>query len=109
MATVEGIAVKAPDLQAMKRDQGREFVKDARVVYVYHNEIDATGDSASSEEKAFQAVRTTIEELDALISHVLNNLNGRRVIVTADHGFLYQETRPGVAEKVVSITSLLAA
>ncbi len=99
MATVDGLAVKAPDLQAMKRDQGREFVKDARVVYVYHNEIDATGDTASSEEKAFQAVRTTIEELGALISHILNNLNGSRVIVTADHGFLYQETRPGVAEK----------
>lgn len=99
MAPVDGLAVKAPDLQAMKRDQGREFVKDARVIYVYHNEIDATGDSASSEEKAFQAVRTTIEELGALISHVINNLNGSRVIVTADHGFLYQETRPGAADK----------
>ena len=99
MTTVDGLAVKAPDFQAMKRDQGREFVKEARVVYIYHNEIDATGDTASSEEKAFQAVRTTIEELGALISHIINNLNGRRVIVTADHGFLYQETHPGVAEK----------
>jgi uncharacterized protein (TIGR02687 family) len=99
MATVDGLAVKAPDLQAMKRDQGREFVKDARVVYVYHDEIDSTGDSSSSEEKAFQAVRTTIEELDALIGHVINNLNGSRVVVTADHGFLYQETRPGAAER----------
>lgn len=99
VAEYDGIAVKAPDLQAMKRDQGREFVKDAKVIYVYHNEIDATGDTASSEEKAFQAVRTTIEELGALINHVINNLNGSRVLVTADHGFLYQETRPGAAEK----------
>ncbi len=99
MANVEGLAVKAPDLQAMKRDQGRDFVKDAKVIYVYHNEIDATGDTASSEEKAFQAVRTTIDELGALISHVINNLNGSRVLLTADHGFLYQETRPGAAEK----------
>lgn len=99
MSGYGGIAVKASDLQAMKRDEGREFVKDARVVYVYHNEIDATGDTASSEEKAFQAVRSTIKELGALINHVINNLNGRRVVVTADHGFLYQETRPGSAEK----------
>lgn len=98
---VEGLAVKAADLQAMKRDEGREFVKDARIIYVYHNEIDATGDTASSEEKAFQAVRTTIDELSALISHVINNLNGSRVLVTADHGFLYQETRPGAPEKSV--------
>ena len=96
---VEGLAVKAADLQALKRDQGREFVKDARVVYVYHNEIDATGDTAISEEKSFQAVRTTIQELGALIGHIINNLNGSRVLVTADHGFLYQETRPGAAEK----------
>ena len=95
----EGLAVKAPALQAMKRDQGREFIKDARVVYVYHDEIDATGDTASTEEKAFQSVRTTIEELGALINHIINNLNGRRVLVTADHGFLYQETRPNSAEK----------
>jgi uncharacterized protein (TIGR02687 family) len=99
LESVEGLAVKAADLQAMKRDQGREFVKDARVIYVYHNEIDATGDTASSEEKSFQAVRTTLEELGALISHIINNLNGSRVLVTADHGFLYQETRPGAAEK----------
>lgn len=99
MQSVAGIAVKAPDLQAMKRDQGREFVKEAKVVYVYHNEIDATGDTASSEEKAFAAVRTAIEELGALINHVINNLSGSRVLVTADHGFLYQETRPGAAEK----------
>lgn len=99
LANAAGLAVKAPDLQAMKRDQGREFVRDAQVVYIYHNEIDATGDTASSEEKAFQAVRTTIEELGTLINHVINNLNGRRVLVTADHGFLYQETRPGIAEK----------
>lgn len=99
LAKHDGLAVKAPELQAMKRDQGREFIKDARVVYVYHDEIDSTGDTASSEEKAFQAVRTTIEELGALINHVINNLNGRRVLVTADHGFLYQETRPNSAEK----------
>jgi len=94
-----GLAIKAPDLQVMKRDEGREFVKDASLIYIYHNEIDATGDTASSEEKAFQAVRTTIEELGALVNHVINNLNGRRVLITADHGFLYQKTRPGVAEK----------
>jgi len=99
LSTVEGIAMKAPDLQSMKREQGREFVRDAKVIYIYHNEIDATGDTASSEEKAFQAVRTTIKELGALINHIINNLNGRRVLVTADHGFLYQQTRPGAAEK----------
>jgi uncharacterized protein (TIGR02687 family) len=99
LGTVEGVAIKAPDLQSMKREQGREFVRDAKVIYIYHNEIDATGDTASSEEKAFQAVRTTIRELGALVNHIINNLNGRRVLVTADHGFLYQQTRPGVAEK----------
>ena len=32
------------DLMAMKKDEGREFVKDKRVVYIYHNTVDAVGD-----------------------------------------------------------------
>ncbi len=29
---------------AMKKEEGREFVKDKRVVYIYHDKVDAIGD-----------------------------------------------------------------
>jgi uncharacterized protein (TIGR02687 family) len=99
LKAVDGMACKAVDLLAMKRDGGREFVKDKRVVYIYHNTVDSTGESASTEDKTFEAVRRAIDELAALVSYVINKLNGSHVIVTADHGFLFTESAPGEPEK----------
>ncbi len=95
----EGTAVRAEDLLAMNKDQGRELVRPWQVIYIYHNQIDATGDSASSETKTFSAVRKTIAELSSLVRFIVNSLNGSNVLVTADHGFLYQDTPPGALEK----------
>jgi len=86
-----GTAIKASDLSAMSKDKGREFVKPHRVLYIYHDQIDAVGDKAVSEDKTFEAVRTAIDELTALVGFIINNLNGTRIIITADHGFIYQE------------------
>jgi uncharacterized protein (TIGR02687 family) len=97
----DGIAVKADDLLAMSKEKGREFVKEYRVIYIYHDQIDAVGDKASSEHKTFEAVRRTINELSSLTSFIINSLNGTRVIITADHGFIYQEKAPDTADKSV--------
>ena len=95
----DGTAVKASDLSAMSKDKGREFVKPYRVIYIYHDQIDAVGDKAVSEDKTFEAVRTAIDELIALVGFIINSLNGTRVIVTADHGFIYQEKDPVQMDK----------
>lgn len=99
LSAVSGVAVKADDLLAMSKDKGREFVKSHRVVYIYHNQIDAVGDSASTESGTFAAARTAINELSAVVSYILNNLNGSILFMTADHGFLYQETTLGQQDK----------
>ncbi|MBV8236763.1 MAG: BREX-1 system phosphatase PglZ type A [Acidimicrobiia bacterium] len=99
LKSVGGMACKAGDLLAMKRDEGREFVMDKRVVYIYHNAVDAVGESASTEEKTFEGVRKAIDELTALVSYIINKLNGSHVVVTADHGFLFTESFPGEPEK----------
>ena len=95
----EGTAVRADQLIAMSKDAGREFVRPWRVIYVYHNTIDAVGDSAASESRTFQAVRSAIVELAALASFIINSLNGSQVLITADHGFLYQESPPTSVDK----------
>jgi len=92
LQTVGGLACKSDDLMAKKKEEGREFVKDKRVVYVYHNTVDAVGDDAKTENKTFEAVRTAINELAALVGYIVNNLNGHHIVVTADHGFLFTET-----------------
>lgn len=99
LAAYDGIAVKASELIEMKKEEGRELIKDKKVIYIYHNIIDETGDKATSEGKTFNSVRQAIDELAGLIAHVINNFNGNHVVITSDHGFLYTETDPGEPEK----------
>jgi uncharacterized protein (TIGR02687 family) len=96
--SVNGVAVKADDFMAMKKDEGRDFIKPYQVIYIYHNQIDQTADTGN-EEKTFDAVRTTIDEVGNLISKIINNLNGTYIAVTADHGFLFQESAPTETDK----------
>ncbi|MFP3913097.1 MAG: BREX-1 system phosphatase PglZ type A [Desulfobacteraceae bacterium] len=99
LSGVEGVAIKADDLLEMKKAEGRAFVKDKRVVYIYHNVIDSTGDSATTEGHTFEAVRWAIQELASIVGYVINNLNGHHVLITADHGFLFTESAPGEPDK----------
>lgn len=96
--SVKGVAVKADDFMAMKKADGREFIKPYQVVYIYHNQIDQTADTGN-EEKTFNAVRTTIDEIGNLVSKIINNLNGNYIAITADHGFLFQESAPTETDK----------
>lgn len=99
LSAVQGTAIKFEDLMGMNKDQGREFVKPWRVIYIYHNQIDAVGDMAASESKTFGAVRTAMKDISAVTSFIINSLNGSIVIVTADHGFLFREKAPEDVDK----------
>ncbi len=83
-------ALKAEELLAMNREESRALFRDYEVVYVYHNRIDATGDKRESEERVFDAAAETLDELIKLIKK-LANANVSNMLVTADHGFLYQQ------------------
>ena len=70
--------------------RGDEFIKNNRLFYIYHNDIDAISDHALSEENCVFSVERAFEKLQKIIKHIFN-LNGNFVLVTADHGFLYQD------------------
>ena len=70
------MACKADELMEKKREEGRDFIKDKRVIYIYHDRVDAIGDDAKTEADTFLAVQQAIDELAALINHIVNNLNG---------------------------------
>ncbi len=82
-------ACKADELMAMKGDDCRALVRDHDVIYIYHNRIDATGDKRESEERVFEAVEETLQELIRLIKK-LTGANANNLLVTSDHGFIYQ-------------------
>lgn len=99
LASVGGVAVKFQVLKGMTKDEGREFIRPHRVVYIYHDHIDATGDTASTESGTFDAVRKTIVELGDVVGRVINSFNGSHIFVTADHGFLFQQRAPDLTDK----------
>lgn len=82
-------AIKAKDFLSMNREISRTLIRDHDVVYLYHNRIDATGDKRDSEERVFDAAEETLNDLMNLIKK-LANANANNMIVTADHGFIYQ-------------------
>ncbi|MDX3453585.1 BREX-1 system phosphatase PglZ type A [Streptomyces sp. ME02-8801-2C] len=93
LAEVGGSAVKADDVLSMKRDGLRALLQEHKVVYVYHNRIDAVGDKMETERNTPEAVAATLEDLKKLVRLLMNAYAGT-VIITADHGFLYQEIKP---------------
>lgn len=82
-------AIQAEELMQLGRDESRALVRDHDVIYVYHNLIDKTGDTRDTEERVFAAAEETLQELIRIIKK-LTNANANNVLVTADHGFLYQ-------------------
>ena len=99
LAAHGGMAITAEQLRLWSRDEGREALKDQRLVYVYHNVVDARGDSASTESETFYAVEHAIEELTELTRKVLMHFNTSTVIITADHGFLFQLSKLEAADR----------
>lgn len=81
--------VLAKDVLAMGKDDSRALIRDHDVVYVYHNLIDKTGDTRDTEERVFDAAEDTLDELLRVIKK-LANANASNLLVTADHGFIYQ-------------------
>jgi uncharacterized protein (TIGR02687 family) len=88
---VRATAIGAEELMklATKGQDARDLVTKHDLVYVYHNRIDKVGDEKTTEEKVVDAAREEIFFLIDLIKKI-KNMNGYNVIITADHGFLYQ-------------------
>lgn len=69
--------------------EGRDFVKQYDLIYIYHNRVDKVGDDKTSEDKVFEAVREEHSFLMDLLRKIYA-MNGNNMIITSDHGFLYQ-------------------
>lgn len=82
-------ALRASQYLEMPSAQRKALLKDAGLVYLYHNKIDATGEKPATEQDVFDACADTVEELCALACRVCADVPAARVVITADHGFLY--------------------
>lgn len=92
LSSVGGAAVQAKDFVDMKPAERRQLLTANQVLFVYHDTIDATGDKAVSEHRTFTAASDAIRELIDIV-RTLASANATNIIVTADHGFLYQRSK----------------
>lgn len=90
MVNKESLALKYTTLMSMNITKQREMFKGKKLIYIYHDTIDATGDEARTEIKAFQAVEHAIDELSELVRSLTSNISATNIFITADHGFIYQ-------------------
>jgi len=81
--------ISAEDIMGMRTDEGKDLFRDHDIVYVYHNRIDAIGDKRATEDQTFDAVEDALEDLLKLVRK-LTSANFSNILITADHGFLYQ-------------------
>jgi uncharacterized protein (TIGR02687 family) len=89
-AGVRAVAITAEEFMKMNtKTEGRPFAMQYDLIYIYHNRIDKTGDDKTSEDKVFEAVEEEIAFLRELLRKIAN-VNGKNILITADHGYLYQ-------------------
>lgn len=91
LQSVKGHAIAASDVLAMPGSELRELYSKHQIFYVYHDRIDAAGDKAATERTVFEAAAETLRELLQLVKK-WTNANATNILITADHGFLYQDT-----------------
>ena len=84
---IKSLAISAKDF--LEITTPKTYFKDFNLIYIYSNKIDFVGDKRETEGEVFKA---TEEEFDHIIRIVelIRNGNGSNIIITSDHGYLYQ-------------------
>lgn len=101
----DSVCVQFDDIKNLKVAALREIFTGKQVVYVYHNQIDARGDKANTEDEVFVACEEAIKEVMELIHRISTNANTYRFIVTSDHGFLYKRDKIAESDKIGGVSN----
>ena len=91
-------AVLAKDVLKNNAKDNRELFK-ANIVYVYHDEIDSASHSTGKEDHVISGSETAIEDLAKLVTKIIGS-NVTKIIITADHGFLYRDSKIKEQDKI---------
>lgn len=92
-------ALNYDDVVKMTKSEIREALNGKSIIYIYHDQVDRTGDHGN-ESQVFDASESAINEIFRIINRLHNDVSIYRFIVTADHGFLYRRSVMSEAEKI---------
>lgn len=96
----DNAAVAFDDIAKASKARVRELLQGKNIVYIYHNQVDARGDKAASENEVFNACAEAIDEIQKLIRKLTGDVSATRYFITADHGFLYKRDKIQEFDKV---------
>jgi len=88
----DSLAIQYNGIKDFKRSDYKDTFDGKKLIYIYHNVIDAIGDKASTERDVFDAVEKTLDDLNNLVKNLVNNLSATNIYITADHGFIYRRS-----------------
>ena len=101
-ANPNSLAVRYDDIINTNVDELRKRFANQKIIYVYHNQIDARGDKLSTENEVFVACDEAIDEIEKLIRR-LTSAKITHFIVTSDHGFIYKRDKLTPTDKIRGI------
>lgn len=87
------VALSFDELINANQERIRELLQGKNIVYIYHNQVDARGDKATSENEVFNACAEAIQEIHRLIRRLTMYISAPKFFITADHGFLYKRDK----------------
>ena len=96
--------VQFDDIKSLKKNDLRNIFTGKQVVYIYHNQIDARGDKANTEDEVFVACEEAIREIMDLIRRISTSANTYHFIVTSDHGFIYKRDKITESDKIGGVS-----
>ena len=71
----KSLCIQYDELKTKKSDELKALISGLEVIYVYHNQIDARGDKAPTEDEVFNACDEAVEE----IAYMIRRLTGTNV------------------------------
>lgn len=96
----DSVCVQFDDIKNLKVAELRDVLTKRQIIYVYHNQIDARGDKANTEDEVFHACEEAVQEIMDLIHRISVSGNTYHFIVTADHGFIYKRDELTESDKI---------
>ncbi len=93
-------AISFHDMKDMRRPDYKETFEGKKLIYIYHDTIDAVGEVSLTEREVFNATEKAFEDLVSLIKNLINHVSATNIIITADHGFIYRRSQLTEVDKI---------
>jgi uncharacterized protein (TIGR02687 family) len=85
----ESCTIDYAEIIKLNTEAGKDLFVKNKLVYVYHDWMDAIGDKRRTEHETLEETHKAIDQIKKLIKKISGSWDVSHILVTSDHGFLY--------------------